>query len=144
MLYSDLDYKLSGYDNVPRRKQNKAMTADIKVIASERAFKETMWRLGITQSNKQFAELVTDEEYFNKNRNRFKERNSFKLVKEKVIYFDDKEQKEFKVPHGKTVIVYTKEYRGGWGWRSSRKMLEVAYVVDGELYVINKQEEEEV
>lgn len=136
MLVKDLEYKLMGYDRIPRGKQNKAMKADIKLLASERAFHETMYKLGITQGNKQYTLIVTDEDYFKKYKNHFKERNSFKLTKSNIVYKDKIEQDEHEVPRGKRVHVYVRDYRDGWRGKSSTRRLEVVYVIDGELYVI--------
>ncbi len=139
MYLNDLEYTLKNYRNLPHRVKNKAMRAKIKLIPSYKAFGMTMMKIGIDQTNKQYAHLILTDEKFNKH-NDFKLNNTIKLNEKNIVFFDEIDRDKYNVPKGKTVNVYTRTYRQYHGNKSTR-ILEVAFILDDKIFVINPRDE---
>ena len=139
MLINNLKMELENYSHLPKRKINKALSAKIKYIPSCQIFNKTMYILGIQQKYRQYASLIMDQNYFIKNKHLFQINNLFKLSEETIVFSDDIEQRKFKIPKNVNVEVWTRK-RSGDSSRSRKRYLEIAYVVNDELFFINKKD----
>lgn len=135
MYVDEVKTKLLGYRNIADKK-NKTISSKIKLIPSHRAFRKTMYKLGISQTRKQFARLIIDNSDFHKPD--FTLNNTIKLSKENIVFEDFIDERKFKIPKGKTVEVYTRRLREGIH-SSRRTVLEVAFLLDEKIFVINKE-----
>lgn len=137
MLLENLDIRLEHYSHLSKRKINKALNAKIKYIPSFEIFNKTMYVLGIQQRYKQYASLIIDQNYFSKNKHLFKLNNEFKLSKKTIVFSDDIEQNKFKMPRNVSVEVWTRIKNIG-SVNSRTRYLEIAYILNNELFFINK------
>ena len=137
MYLDDLDKKLN-YKNISTQKRNKALNAKIKYIPSHGIFNITMYRLGINQRYRQSANLITNMDEFNINE--FAKNNEFRLSKQTIVFEDYIDERKFNIPKGKIVEIYTRLTKRRTNARHSTSVLDVAYLMDGSILVINRNE----
>lgn len=138
MYLEDLKIELSNYKNVSRRKRNKTLNSKIKYIPSHAIFNRVMYRLGIGQRYRVTTRLVDDITDFNENE--FVKNNTFKLSEHTIVFEDYIDERKFNMPKGKIVEVYTRKRKVRTSSTHSKSVLDVAYIMNGELLVINKIE----
>lgn len=138
MYLEDLKIELSNYKNISRRRRNKALNSKIKYIPSHAIFNRVMYRLGVGQRHRVITRLVTDITDFNENE--FAKNNTFKLSEHTVVFEDYIDERKFNMPKGKIVEVYTRKRKVRTSPTHSKSVLDVAYLMDGKLLIINKVE----
>lgn len=136
MYLEDLKIELSNYKNVSRRKRNKTLNSKIKYIPSHAIFNRVMYRLGIGQRHRVITNLVTDIKDFNENE--FLKNNTFKLSEHTVVFEDYIDERKFNMPKGKIVEIYIRKRKIRTSSTHSKSVLDVAYIMDDELLIINK------
>lgn len=137
MLLKDLAFKFGDYRNTSNHKKNKALDDKIKKIPSYRAFNMTMYKLGVTQRKKQHCNLITSLEDINLSEYRLN--NTLKLKEDNIVFEDFIDERKYIMPKGKTVEIYTKKYKNGFSG-TTITALDVLFMIDGEILVINNEE----